>query len=44
LYTTAVAHDGQGLLYDVAGRLGPELLAQLRLDEDFVAAALNKAH
>jgi hypothetical protein len=44
LYTTAVAHDGQGLLYQVAGRLGPGLLAQLRLDDEFVAAALNKAH
>ena len=44
LYTTAVAHHGQGLLYQVAGRLGPELLAQLRLDDEYVAAALNKSH
>jgi len=44
VYTTPVAHDGQGLLYEVAGRLGPDLLAQLRSDDEFVAAALNKSH
>lgn len=44
LYTTAAARDGQGLLYDVAGRLGPGLLAQLRRDDEFVAATLNKSH
>lgn len=44
MYTTAVARDGQGLLYQVAGRAGPELLARLRRDDGFVAAVLNKAH
>lgn len=44
LYTTAVARDGQGLLYEVAGRFGPELLARLRRDDEFVAAALNLFH
>lgn len=44
LYTTAVAHDGRGLLYEVAGRLGPGLLAQLRSDDEFVAAVMNKSH
>jgi hypothetical protein len=44
IYTTPVAFDGQGLLHEVAGRLGPTLLAQLRLDDGFVAALQNKAH
>lgn len=44
LHATTVAHDGQGLLYQVAGRLGPGLLAQLRRDDEFIAAALNKSH
>jgi hypothetical protein len=44
LYATGVADDGQGLLHQVAGRLGPELLAQLRLDDEYVAATLNKSH
>ncbi|HSM03839.1 MAG TPA: hypothetical protein VK858_04430 [Longimicrobiales bacterium] len=43
-HVAAVPHGGQGLLFEVAGRLGPELLAQLRRDDDFVAVTLNKAH
>jgi hypothetical protein len=43
-YTTAVARDGQGRLQQVAGRLGPGLLAELRQDREFVAAVLNKTH
>jgi len=44
VYTSAVADEGHGLLYDVAGRLGPGLLARLRADDQFVAAVLNKSH
>lgn len=36
--------DGEGKLHVVAARLGPELLAELRTDEHYVAALLNKAH
>jgi hypothetical protein len=36
--------DGLGLLHEVAARLGPDLLAELRVDEGYVAALLNKAH
>ncbi len=43
-WATPVAGQGQGLLPAVAGRLGPEVLAQLRMDEGFVAATLNKMH
>lgn len=38
------ANQGQGFLQDVATRLGPEVLAQLRADDAFVALALQKAH
>lgn len=44
LYTTEAANGGQGLLYEVAAPLGPGLLAQLRGDDQFVAALLNKSH
>jgi hypothetical protein len=44
LLATPVAQPGQGLLHRVVARRGPEVLAQLRLDEGFVAAALDKSH
>ncbi len=43
-YVAADPRGGQGLLFEVAGRLGPELLGRLRLDDEFVAVTLNKAH
>jgi len=44
LYTTEAANGGQGFLYEVAAPLGPGLLSQLREDDQFVAALLNKSH
>lgn len=43
-YLTSVADEGQSRLHEVAARAGPELLARLRKDEQFVAGILNKAH
>lgn len=38
------ANQGQGFLNEVASRLGPQVLAQLRADDAFVALVLQKAH
>ena len=43
-HTSDALVDGQDRLHLVAARLGPALLADLRQDDDFVAALLNKAH
>lgn len=41
---TPVAIQGQGFLNEVALRLGPSVLAELRADDAFVALILHKAH
>ncbi|NNF12054.1 MAG: hypothetical protein HKN72_02455 [Gemmatimonadetes bacterium] len=38
------AEAGQGFVHQIAARRGPSVLADLRRDSDFVAAALDKTH